>query len=65
MRTIIIVLSLVALLTTGCDPVDQVRKMREADRQKQKENNERQVKKAFENFNQKPQGTEQEELKPN
>jgi hypothetical protein len=63
MRTIIIVLSLVALLTTGCDPVDQVRKMREADRQKQMENTKKQVEKAFENFNQKPQGTEQEEPK--
>ena len=51
MRTIIIFLSLVALFTTiGCDPVNQVRKMREADRQKQEENNERQLKKAMENF---------------
>jgi hypothetical protein len=64
MRTIIIVLSLVALLTTGCDPVDQVRRMREADRQKQNENNERQVKKAFENFKLKSDQSQQEGASP-
>ncbi len=38
------------LVVTGCDPVDQVRKMREADRQKQEENNKSQLKMAMENF---------------
>jgi hypothetical protein len=37
-------------MITGCDPVDAVRRMREAARQKQKENNELQLKKALENF---------------
>ena len=42
----------------GCDPVQEVRKMREKDRQLQKENNARQVEKALQNFNQKYKGME-------
>jgi len=42
----------------GCDPVQEVRKMREKDRQLQKENNARQVEKALQNFNQKHKGVE-------
>jgi hypothetical protein len=50
MRCIPIILCLLLLMITGCDPVDAVRRMREANRQKQKENNELQLKKALENF---------------
>ena len=56
--SIVLFLCLLLLGVTGCDPVQEVRKMREKDRQLQKENNARQVKKALENFNQKYEGVE-------
>jgi len=60
----IIVLSLEALFTTGCDIPAEVRKLSEQSRQRAMENHKRQVEKACENFNKKPQGTEKEEPKP-
>jgi len=50
MRNINIVICLLSLMITGCDPVDAVRRMREADRQKQQENNLRQMKEALKNY---------------
>jgi hypothetical protein len=46
----IIIICLLSLMITGCDPVDAVRRMREADRQKQQENNIRQMKEALKNY---------------
>lgn len=50
MRNIPIIICLLSLMMAGCDPVDVVRKMREADRQKQQENNVRQMKEALKNY---------------
>jgi len=56
--SIALLLCLLLLGAVGCDPVQEVRKMREKDRQLQRENNARQVEKALENFNQKYEGVE-------
>lgn len=51
MRFIFSILCLLFLGVAGCDPAQEVRNMREKERQMQKENNEKQLKKAMENFN--------------
>lgn len=61
MRFNVFVVCLLAMVVTGCDPVQEVRKMREKASQRRKENNERQVEKAMENFNIKREGLDKAE----
>jgi hypothetical protein len=56
MRLVVSTLCLLLFCVAGCNPVKEIRKMREKDRQMQEENNELQVKKALENFNKKYEG---------
>jgi|GEM_PF-3063658 len=56
MRFIVSVLCLLFISVSGCHPAEPVRMMREKGRQKQEENNERQVKRAMENYNAKYEG---------
>ena len=50
MRYYVTIVCLLSFALTGCNPADLVRKMREADRQSQSENYERQLKKAMESY---------------
>jgi hypothetical protein len=61
MRLVVSTLCLLLLGIAGCNPVKEIRKMRENDRQMQEENNQRQVKKALENFNKKYEGSDNAE----
>jgi hypothetical protein len=61
MRLVVSTLCLLLLGVAGCNPVKEIRKMREKDRQMQEENNERQLKKALENFNKKYEGPDKAE----
>ena len=61
MRLVVSTLCLLLLGVAGCNPVKEIRKMREKDRQMQEENNQRQVKKALENFNKKYEGSDNAE----
>lgn len=56
--SIVSFLCLLLVGVAGRDPVQVVRKMREKDRQLQKENNARQIEKALENYNQMYEGVE-------
>ena len=56
MRFIVSVLCLLFIGVAGCDPAQEVRKMREKERQMQEKNNMRQLEKAMENYNTKYEG---------
>ena len=61
MRFIVFILCLLFIGVTGCDPAQEVRKMREKESQMQEENNKRQLEKAMENFNTKNEGLDKAE----
>lgn len=63
MRLIVSAFCLLFIGVAGCNPAEEVRKMREKERQMQEDNMERQVKEAMDNFNTKYEGLDDAEEK--